>query len=120
MIRLSTFATPGAAHAALSASWRSAHDRTVPLKDYLVPRCFDGDAACIQLRRSPQCFLDLAPDLHWRDPRLDFDGVGNALEPTHPAYCFFRSLPLVIPFDLAFECQKTIFNDQSNFFPGKR
>ena len=31
MILLSTFATPGAHHAALSASWHSAHDRTVPL-----------------------------------------------------------------------------------------
>jgi hypothetical protein len=37
VILLSTWATPGAHHAALSASWRSAHDRTVPLRMISLP-----------------------------------------------------------------------------------
>ena len=37
MIRLSTLATPGAAQAAFSASWRSAHELTVPLRITSLP-----------------------------------------------------------------------------------
>jgi hypothetical protein len=86
-------------------------------QDHLTPVCFDGDAACVDLGRSSQGFSNLAPDFRGCDPRLDFDGVGHPLDPAHPTNCLFRTLPLVVPLDFAFERKPAILRDNPDLFP---
>src|SRR5258705_2729992 len=89
-------------------------------EDHLAPVCFDRDTACVDLGDSPQRLFDLAPYFRGRDLWFNFDDVGDALDPTHATDGSFSPVPLVVPFDLAFERQPAILHDDSDLFPGIR
>jgi hypothetical protein len=111
IILFSTFVTPGAHHAALSASWRSAHDRTVPLRMISLPLVSTVMRLASNSALRRKASLDPALDLHGRNPRLDLDRVGDALDPSHAPNCLLGSGPLVVPLHLAFERQPAALDD---------
>ena len=103
MIRLSTEVTPGADHAARSASSFSAQERTVPLRMTLLP-CTSTVIRCASsLRAAHQRLLDLLLELRRRQAGLDDDRVGHALDARQPADDALGVLLLVLPLDLALE-----------------
>jgi hypothetical protein len=77
----------------------------------------DGDAAGVDFGGSPQRLLDLAPDFHRRDLRLDFDVIGNSPNSAHATAGGFSPLTLVIPFNLAFQRQPAVLHNDPDLFP---
>src|SRR6266404_148081 len=61
----------------LLAFGRRAH--SAPQND-LTTDCFDRDSASVNLGRTPQCILDLAPDFRGRHVWLHLNGVSHPLE----------------------------------------
>src|ERR1700720_1710050 len=80
-------------------------------EDHFATIRLDGDAAGVDLRATPECFLDLALDLARSDVRLQLDEVSHALDPTDSAHRVFCPFTLVIPLDVAFERDPAVLDD---------
>src|SRR5690606_25986188 len=81
---------------------------------------FDRDAVGVDLRAPPERLLDLALDIRGRNPRLELDAVGDALDASQPAYRAFRCFALVVPLGLALERHPPVFDDHLDLFVGER
>ena len=120
VMRLSTLVTPGARQAARSASCRSAHDRTLPLRITSLPIGFDGDALGIDLGVAAKGFLDLALDLGGHDAGLEDDQVADPLDASDAPHCVLGAGALVVPLGVPFERDPAVLDDHLHVFGGVR
>lgn len=102
-IRSSTLVTPGADQATRSASSRSIHERTVPLRITLASIRFDLDAVGVDFSTPSQCIYNPGLDLSRLYLRFELDRIGDVLDSSDPPDGIFGGLLLILPLDLSFE-----------------
>jgi len=81
------------------------------LKGYGAAIRLHSDAGRVKLGAAPKGLLDLLLDLGRWDPLLDLDQVGEALDASQTTYRPFCPLPLIIPFDPAFQRDSPVPDD---------
>jgi len=106
--------TPGAAHAAFSASSRSDQERTSPVSVTLPRVGSHPDLSCAQYCVSLKRRLDLSFNCRWNDLRLDGDFVSYLLYAAQVEHSKHGGGPMVLQFHLAFQNEKTFLHRYLN------
>lgn len=106
--RFSTRLTPGADHAAVSASSRSCHEVTSPLSVTvlsLMPICtLSASRSACRLKG----LVNLAPDVSYLDLGLDLDGIVDSRDAPQAAYRILGGILLIPEGNLALQSHPAV------------